>query len=107
MAGPAFNANGGGVFAMLWDSDGIQIWAFPRSAIPPSISKAGTPDIGQFGVPAASFQGSCDFDTHFPAQQLIFNTDFCGSNAGNTFQKDGCPMVSSSDSQVFPIDVSD
>ena len=25
---------------------------------------------------------------------MVFNTDFCGSNAGETFAVNGCPMVS-------------
>jgi hypothetical protein len=80
---------------MLWTSQGMEMWSFERNAIPPSISnKPATPLLAEFGAPVANFQGSCNFDAHFFDQQMIFNTDFCGSNAGNTFQMHGCPMVS-------------
>lgn len=80
---------------MLWTSQGMQMWTFEREAIPPSISdKTLTPLLSEFGAPVANFQGSCDFDAHFFNHQMIFNTDFCGSFAGETFQMHGCPMVS-------------
>ncbi|KAI7515473.1 hypothetical protein KC316_g21475, partial [Hortaea werneckii] len=71
-------------------------WFFSRNDIPETILAAnGThgPDPSTFGVPDGSFQGSCDFDNHFSAQQLVFNTDFCGSFAGNIWQQNGCPML--------------
>jgi hypothetical protein len=86
---------------MLWTSSGMQMWSFERDAIPPSISnRSTTPLLTEFGAPVANFQGSCDFDAHFTNQQMIFNTDFCGSNSGDTFQMHGCPMVSSVCSSV-------
>ena len=95
LAGADLNAVGGGVFVMLWTSQGMEMWTFERDAIPPSISnRSVTPLLAEFGAPVANFQGSCNFDAHFRDQQMIFNTDFCGSNAGNTFQMHGCPMVS-------------
>jgi hypothetical protein len=81
---------------MEWTSAGIQIWFFPRNAIPLSISAASSaagPDPSTFGVPMASFQGSCDFDTHFIDHRLVFDTDFCGTYAGGTWQEQGCPML--------------
>ncbi|KAI7578155.1 putative endo-1,3(4)-beta-glucanase, partial [Hortaea werneckii] len=94
--GTGFNTAGGGVYALEWLSTGMNIWFFSRNDIPESILAAdGTygPDPSTFGVPDGSFQGSCDFDSHFPAQQLVFNTDFCGSFAGNIWQQNGCPML--------------
>jgi len=71
-------------------------WTFERGRIPPSITnRSATPVLGEFGRPVANFQGSCDFDAQFVNHQMIFNIDFCGSNAGETFQMHGCPMVSS------------
>ena len=102
LAGTDLNAVGGGVFAMLWTSQCMQMWTFERSAIPPSVSnRSATPLLTEFGAPVANFQGSCNFDAHFFDQQMIFNTDFCGSNAGNTFQMHGCPMVSPVSFQAF------
>ncbi|RMY05108.1 hypothetical protein D0867_10126 [Hortaea werneckii] len=94
--GTGFNTAGGGVYALEWLSTGMKIWFFSRNDIPETILAAnGThgPDPSTFGVPDGSFQGSCDFDSHFSAQQLVFNTDFCGSFAGNIWQQNGCPML--------------
>lgn len=91
-SGEAFNANGGGVYAMEWTSTTIRIWFFPRHSIPASIL-AGSPDTALFGLPSANFQGSCDIDAHFYNMSLIFNIDFCGSYAGNVWQANGCPML--------------
>jgi hypothetical protein len=97
LAGTDLNAAGGGVFVVLWTSSGMQMWTFERHTIPPSIkNRSAMPSLNEFGPPVANFQGSCDFDAHFFNQQMIFNTDFCGSNAGETFQIHGCPMVSDS-----------
>lgn len=94
LSGAVLNAAGGGAFVMLWTSQGMQMWTFERSKIPPSISnKRATPLLREFGAPIANFQGSCDFDAHFFDHQMIFNTDFCGSNAGETFEMHGCPMA--------------
>ena len=48
--GNAFNAVGGGVYAMEWTSTAIQIWFFPRDRIPPSISNVSalSPDVSSF-----------------------------------------------------------
>ena len=88
-----FNANGGGVYAMEWTSQAIQVWIFPRDAIPTSIT-AGEPDPITFGLPVANFAGSCDIDTHFYNHSLLFNIDFCGQWAGNTFASGSCPQLS-------------
>lgn len=81
---------------MEWTSTAIRIWFFPRNEIPTDIMKASDtirPNPNTWRRPDANFQGSCDFDAHFTAQQLVFNTDFCGSFAGNAFVKDGCPKI--------------
>jgi hypothetical protein len=81
---------------MEWTSSGIQIWFFPRNAIPLSISTA-TGDVGPdpstFGVPVANFQGDCAFDSHFTDHRVLFDTDFCGTYAGSTWQEQGCAMI--------------
>lgn len=69
---------------MEWTSTAIQIWFFPRNAIPDSIA-SGAPDTSTFGTPAANFQGNCDIDTYFYNHSLIINTDFCGQYAGNVW----------------------
>ena len=86
---------------MEWTSAYIKIWFFPRDAIPDSISSSGIPDVGTFGMPVAFFAGDCDIDAHFYDHSLIFNTDFCGQWAGNTWQVDGCPMLDETNVCIF------
>ncbi|GAW14380.1 hypothetical protein ANO14919_037820 [Xylariales sp. No.14919] len=84
--GDAFNAEGGGVYALEWDSQDIKIWHFPRRAIPDDINLAPlvTPDPTTWGPPQALFGGSrCQADSHFFNMSLVINTNFCGAYAGN------------------------
>ncbi|KAK0913373.1 hypothetical protein LTR91_012823 [Friedmanniomyces endolithicus] len=93
--GTPFNQASGGVYAMEWTSTAIQIWFFSRDEVPASIIEANDagPDPNAFGVPVANFQGSCDIDAHFFNHSMVFDTTFCGSYAGNTWQGDGCPLI--------------
>ncbi|EMC99649.1 glycoside hydrolase family 16 protein, partial [Baudoinia panamericana UAMH 10762] len=93
--GSGFNAIAGGIYAMEWTSTAIRIWFFPRNEVPPSILGADSvlgPDPATFGVPMANFEGDCNIDAHFFNHSLVFDTTFCGSYAGNTWQGDSCPM---------------
>ncbi|KAL8292687.1 hypothetical protein RQP46_001299 [Phenoliferia psychrophenolica] len=75
--GSAFNAVGGGVFAMHWDAYGISIWSFERSKIPADIS-AGYPAFDNWGQPSANWASStCSMD-HFGDQTLVFDITLCG-----------------------------
>ena len=91
--GTAFNANKGGVFATLIDTDGIRIWFFPRNAIPADITQNTPNPPGRamnrpggnstWPAPNARFDGpGNDFDAHFRDMQIIINTAFCGEWAG-------------------------
>ncbi|KAL9077102.1 MAG: hypothetical protein Q9157_003472, partial [Trypethelium eluteriae] len=77
--GGSFGTDLNGVYATLWESTGIQIWYFPRSAIPGDISN-GNPNPAGWGTPAASFVGCSNgnFDGYFANHNIIFNIDFCG-----------------------------
>ncbi|KAG9858383.1 glycoside hydrolase family 16 protein, partial [Aureobasidium melanogenum] len=90
-AGDAFNAQSGGVYAMLWTSAGVSIYFFPRDYIPNDI-KAITPDPSTWtSKPQAVFSGNgCNFDSHLKDLQLVINTDLCGDWAGNSWNSDGC-----------------
>lgn len=90
-AGDAFNAQSGGVYAMLWTSAGVSIYFFPRDYIPNDI-KANVPDPSTWtSKPQAVFSGNgCNFDSHLKDLQLVINTDFCGDWAGNAWEADGC-----------------
>nr|ANC68156.1 endo-beta-1,3-1,4-glucanase [Evansstolkia leycettana] len=91
--GTGFNNAGGGVYATEWTSNGISIWFFPRGSIPADIS-SGSPDPSTWGTPAASFGGSgCDIDSHFGAQQIVFDTTFCGDWAGNVWSSGSCASL--------------
>ncbi|KAF7954525.1 hypothetical protein EAE96_005645 [Botrytis aclada] len=88
--GKSFNSNGGGIYATEWTSDNIKIWFFPRNAIPFDINR-GTPDPSSWPKPQAMFQGtsSCNIDSHFANQSLVFDTTFCGDFAGGVWGNDG------------------
>ncbi|RYO92003.1 hypothetical protein DL764_008206 [Monosporascus ibericus] len=95
--GDAFNAEGGGVYALEWDDEDLRVWHFPRSAIPDDIVYAGilSPDPKTWGPPQAVFGGSaCDADTYFYNLSLVININFCGDYAGNVWGKaDQCNLV--------------
>ncbi|EEA27359.1 hypothetical protein TMatcc_004356 [Talaromyces marneffei ATCC 18224] len=86
--GDGFNNLGGGVYAVELTSSFLKVWFFPRSKIPACIT-SGNPDTSLFGKPMAVYEGSCDFASNFKNQQIIFNTDFCGDWAGNSYS---CPL---------------
>ncbi|KAF2416327.1 putative endo-1,3(4)-beta-glucanase [Tothia fuscella] len=92
--GDPFNLNGGGVYATEWTSANIKVWFFPRGSVPDTIVNSdASPDITQFGLPTAIFQGSCNFDEKFANHQIILNTDFCGDYAGNAYSSSSCPLT--------------
>ncbi|KAI5255311.1 concanavalin A-like lectin/glucanase [Aureobasidium subglaciale] len=91
-AGSGFNKIGGGVYAMEWTSQHINVWFFPRNNIPSSI-RNGKPDVSKFGQPMANFRG-CDLDKYFYNHAIVFDTTFCGTWAGETFYGDGCSASS-------------
>ncbi|MCJ1435900.1 hypothetical protein MMC27_005276 [Xylographa pallens] len=79
--GTGFNNNGGGVYAMEWTSNYIQIFFWPGGSAP-SDALGDTPNPSGWGRPAAIFQGDCDIDQYFMDQQITFDMTFCGSWAG-------------------------
>ncbi|KEY74214.1 hypothetical protein S7711_00370 [Stachybotrys chartarum IBT 7711] len=79
--GDGFNAAGGGVYAMLWDSDHIRVWHFGRNEVPGDINSK-EPEPDNWGMPQAVFGGSsCDVDSHFSNMNLVININFCGDYA--------------------------
>jgi hypothetical protein len=85
--GNAFNTNYGGVSATQWDSDFIRVWFWPSGTTPDDI-KAGTPNPTTWGLPIANFEGTCDIDSHFVDNKIIFDTNFCTTAAETAFQSD-------------------
>ncbi|KAK0202598.1 concanavalin A-like lectin/glucanase domain-containing protein [Desarmillaria ectypa] len=90
--GKQFNEVGGGIFAHLWNDEGIQIWHFSKTSITDDIT-AGTPDPEKWGKPAAFLPNgdSCDTGTHFKDHSLVIDTTLCGDWANATYSGAGCP----------------
>ncbi|KAJ4486161.1 glycoside hydrolase family 16 protein [Lentinula aciculospora] len=89
--GPFFDQQGGGVFAMKWDENGIAVWSFYRAAIPQDI-QAGSPNPSGWGDPVAALEaGGCDPISNFVNHSIIFDITFCGDWAGNSYATSGCP----------------
>ena len=85
--GDGLNANKGGVYATEWNSDVIRTWFFPRGSIPSDI--ASSPDPSSWGTPLAAFQSTtCEIDSIFKNQQIVFDTTFCGDWAGAVWSSD-------------------
>jgi hypothetical protein len=91
--GPGFNKAGGGVYAHLWNKDGIKIWFFTRSSIPQDIT-SGRPDPSTWPTPVAFWSNTdCDMASHFIDHSLVIDTTLCGDWAGNSnvYGNSGCP----------------
>lgn len=81
--GDGFNANGGGVYAMEWTSDHINVWFWPNGTQPSDVSDSVSPDPDGWDSPLAIFTGgidaaTCEIDATFKDQAIIFDTTFCG-----------------------------
>lgn len=89
--GTGFNAVNGGVFAHLWNDDGISIWHWPRSSIPNDIA-AKNPNPSSWGLPDGLFPSTnCDMASHFISHSLVIDTTLCGDWAGSVYGASGCP----------------
>ncbi|KFY45592.1 hypothetical protein V495_02903 [Pseudogymnoascus sp. VKM F-4514 (FW-929)] len=99
--GTGFNAAGGGVYAMQWESSGVYIWFFPRGSVPADIN-SGAPKTQNWGLPVAAFNGGngCNIDQHFKDHQIVFDTTFCGDWAGSVWGNGACASRGSCESYV-------
>ncbi|KAJ7151515.1 glycoside hydrolase family 16 protein [Mycena filopes] len=89
--GAGFNANGGGVYAMQWDSTGISVFFFARGSVPGDID-AGAPQPKNWGLPMAHWPASdCDPWKYFYTHVAIFDTTLCGDWAGSAWTGSGTP----------------
>ncbi|EPT03012.1 hypothetical protein FOMPIDRAFT_1028995 [Fomitopsis schrenkii] len=89
--GAGFNKAGGGVFAHLWNTDGVTVWFFSRDEIPQDITSQ-NPDPTSWGTPTAIFPSTgCDMATHFYSHTIVLDTTICGDWAGPQYASSGCP----------------
>ncbi|KAB8293082.1 hypothetical protein EYC80_007441 [Monilinia laxa] len=86
--GTGFNSNGGGIYALEWTSSHIRIYFFPAGSAPADINGP-NPDPSKWGTPVSNFEGSCDIDSHFKENKLVFDTTFCGDWANAVWSSDG------------------
>lgn len=77
--GANINSAGGAVYALEWTSDGMNIWGWSGGGAP-SDATGSNPDPSGWGNPTGSFpsSSSCNVDTFFKNQQIVFDTTFCG-----------------------------
>ncbi|KNZ75136.1 putative endo-1,3(4)-beta-glucanase [Termitomyces sp. J132] len=89
--GKGFNLLAGGVFAHLWNNDGIKIWHFARGEIPDDINQK-QPDPSTWGEPVAFWSSTtCNIDSHFHDHSLVIDTTLCGDFGTSTYPSSGCP----------------
>jgi len=89
--GRGFNLIEGGVFAHLWDDNGVKMWRFFRDSIPADIT-AKKPNPSTWGTPAAIFpSNSCDMKSHFFDHSLVLDISICGDYGTSSYAKSGCP----------------
>ncbi|KAI4248608.1 MAG: hypothetical protein LQ352_005889 [Teloschistes flavicans] len=87
--GANINSAGGAVYALEWTSDGMNIWGWSGGGAP-SDATGSNPDPSGWGNPTGSFpsSSSCNVDTFFKNQQIVFDTTFCGVWAGDSWPSD-------------------
>lgn len=98
--GSGFNSISGGVYAMLWQDSGIQVYFFPRGSIPSDIT-AGAPQPQSWSTPMANWPSTdCNMASHFYNHSVIFDTTLCGDWAGAVWNGTGIPGQSESCAQL-------
>ncbi|KAJ6552274.1 2 beta-glucan [Mycena vulgaris] len=97
--GPAFNANGGGWYAVERTNAAILVWFWARNDpnVPSDVVAGGSTVITDaWGTPSASFPSTtCDIADMFVAHNIIINLTFCGQWAGeaSVYASSGCPST--------------
>jgi len=95
--GPAFNANGGGWYAIERTVDFVAVWFWGRdspSILDEVVNGFDSIDTDNWGVPAAYFPNTnCDIASHFGPASITINIALCGDWAGDSgiYAAAGCP----------------
>jgi len=90
--GSAFNAAGGGVYAMMWVTGAIQVWSWTAGNVPGDIY-SNNPNPAGWGTPVANWASGCDFGANFDNMNIIVNTAFCGNWAGAVWKSGSCASL--------------
>ncbi|RXW21657.1 hypothetical protein EST38_g4173 [Candolleomyces aberdarensis] len=89
--GKPFNMIAGGVFAHLWNNEGIKMWFFPRGEVPADVD-AKQPNPDTWPTPVAFFSSkTCNMADNFYDHSLVLDTTLCGDFGGPTYVSAGCP----------------
>ncbi|KAJ7636967.1 glycoside hydrolase family 16 protein [Roridomyces roridus] len=87
--GPGFNKAGGGVFALQYDTSGIQMWFFAPDSVPSDITSL-APNPSTWGSPRMAVpKSTCNPSTFFKDLMLIVDTNLAGSFTEGVWAVDG------------------
>ncbi|KAJ6469495.1 glycoside hydrolase family 16 protein [Mycena sanguinolenta] len=87
--GPGFNKAGGGVFALQFDTTGINMWFFQTGSVPSDIT-ALAPNPSTWGTPRMSVPtSSCSPTTYFSDLMMVVDTNLGGSFTEGVWGTDG------------------
>ncbi|KAG6857613.1 hypothetical protein H0H87_010181 [Tephrocybe sp. NHM501043] len=89
--GAGFNKNGGGTYAMQWDSSGISVYFFPKGSEPSDLT-SNVPLPETWGLPIARWPADqCNPYQFFNNHHAIFDTTLCGDWAAGVWSSAGIP----------------
>ncbi|KAJ7154734.1 glycoside hydrolase family 16 protein [Mycena filopes] len=87
--GPGFNAAGGGVYALQFDTSGIKMWFFQAGKVPSDISSK-DPNPANWGSPRMAVPtSSCSPTTYFQDLMMVVDTNLGGSFTEGVWAVDG------------------
>jgi len=87
--GPSFNKAGGGVFALVFDTDVIQTYFFQANEVPADITSQ-SPTPSKWGAPRMSISSStCDTSTNFKDLMMVVDTNLAGTFTQGVWGVDG------------------
>nr|GAT54798.1 predicted protein [Mycena chlorophos] len=94
--GPGFNKAGGGVFALKFDTSGIDFYFFQAGSVPSDITNK-QPTPSSWGSPKVSISPStCNPETYFDDLMIFLNTNLGGSFTEGVWSTDGAGGQSTS-----------